>query len=107
MKNTETKKKHSINWKTRFKVTLNTYLPIISSNVNRLFQSKDTGWWTGLKKQETMLSTRHPCRHRKALCTLGQRTHTSEARAQKKTYHANEDHKKARVGNTHVRQYRF
>ena len=52
MKNKETKKKHSINWKTRFKVTLNTYLPIISSNVNRLFQSKDTGWWTGLKKRD-------------------------------------------------------
>ena len=107
MKNKETKEKHSINWKTRFKMILNTYLPIISSNVNRLFQSKDTGWRTGLKKQETKPPTRHPCRHRKTLCTLGQRTHRSEARGRKKAYPANEDHRKARVGNTLVRQNRF
>ena len=51
MKNKQTKKKHRINWKTRFKVILNTYLPIISSNVNRLFQSKKTGWRTGFKNK--------------------------------------------------------
>ena len=30
------KEKHRINWKTRFKMAINTYLSIISLNVNRL-----------------------------------------------------------------------
>ena len=31
-----TKKKHRINWKTRFKMAINTYVPIITLNVNGL-----------------------------------------------------------------------
>lgn len=47
-----------------------------------------------------MPPTRHPCRCHRALCTLGQRAHRLGEETEKDPYHANEDHRKARVGNT-------
>ena len=41
MKNKDTRNR--INWKTRFKVELNTYLPIISLNVNKIIPIKTLG----------------------------------------------------------------
>ena len=43
-----TKEKQRINWKTRFKMAINTYLSTITLNVHGLnVQSKDTEWQVG------------------------------------------------------------
>ena len=65
--NQKKKEKYRINWKTRFKMAINTYLSIIILNVN-LLQSKDTEWQIGLKSKNLQSAI-----HKKL--TLGQRTH--------------------------------
>ena len=42
-----TKEEHRINWKTRFKMAINTYLSTITLNVNGLNAPIKKGWQTG------------------------------------------------------------
>ena len=64
------KEKHRINWKTRFKMAINTYLSIITLNVSGLNapvkRHRVADW---IKKSKTLQSSVY-----KTL-TLGQRTH--------------------------------
>ena len=44
----ERKEKYGMNWETRFKMEINTYLSIITLNsMGRMLQSKDTEWKMG------------------------------------------------------------
>ena len=63
------KEKQRINWKTRFKIAVNTYLSIITLIVDGLNAPiKDTEWQIGLKKKS-------PQYFAYKRLTLGQRTH--------------------------------
>ena len=92
MKKKGTKKKYKINGKKRFKMTINTYLSIITLNVNGLntpIKSHRVSDW--IKKQETTICCLQETHFR------AKNTHRLKVRGWKKIFHANGNEKKVGV----------
>ena len=86
-----TKKKHRINWKTRFKMTINTYVSIITLNVNGLNAPIKRQSGRLEKKQEPMICCLQ------ATDLKAKDIHRLKVRGWKKIFHANGNDKKAGV----------
>ena len=91
-KNKGTKKKHRINWKTRFKMAINTYASIIILNVNGLnapIKRYRVADW--IKKQEPTICCLQETHLR------AKDAHRLKVRGWKKIFHANGNDKEAGV----------